>query len=391
MPEKKNQHFVPRFYLKKFSLQSKGKGIGVFNISSLKFIKRANLYDQASENYFYGSDLRIENTLANLETESANIIKFIIDKQTLPKVDSKDHQMLLLFTIVLFGRTVYTAEMISEAVGKYKKTVSSIDSNALSESERNIDLTLTDAVQESLNIVVSRFPLMRDLWWKLIINETKQPFITSDHPVVLYNQFLEPRKTCGSNVGLASKGLEIFLPLSPKFTLILFDKDVYKVGTRNQTSVKVDSLDDITALNLLQCINANKNIYFNEDFSEDEIQKLLISAEPYRRQTKANWDQYSTKVENENQKILLHLYGSDVKCSLKLSFISLVEKAKSYTLGQKVTHLRNEPLYHLYIKFLELVDQGLYNPSDFYEFMNDYKALPLDLRLRLFAAADLIR
>jgi hypothetical protein len=377
MPEKKNQHFVPRFYLKKFSLQSQEERIGVFNISSLKFIKSANLYEQASKNYFYGRDLKIENTLQPLEAESAKIINSIVDQQTLPSVDSRDHQMLLMFIIALLGRTIYAAEMIDEAIGKYKETVSSINYNALPESERNIDLTLTDAVQESLRIVLSNFPIVRDLCWKLIINETEQPFITSDHPVVLYNQFLEPRKTYGSNVGLASKGLEIFLPLSPKFTLVLFDKDVYRVGTRNKTSIKADSLADITALNLLQYINANKNIYFNENFLEKQVQELLITANSYRRQTKANWDKYPSKVETEKKKNLLHLYGSDVKCSLKLSFISLVKKAKSYALGQKVTHVRDEQLCRLHEKFFKLVDQGLYNAGDFYEFVSDCRTLPL--------------
>jgi hypothetical protein len=374
MPEKKNQHFVPRFYLKKFSLQSQEERIGVFNIPSLKFIKSANLYEQASKNYFYGRDLKIENTLQNLETESAKIINFIIDKQSLPQVDSRDHQMLLMFIIALLGRTVYAADKINEVVEKYKETVSSIDSNALSEFERDVDLTLTDAVQESLRIVVSHFPLVRDLCWKLLINETEQPFITSDHPVVLYNQFLEPRKTYGSNVGLASKGLEIFLPLSPKVTLILFDKEVYRVGTRNKTCIKIDLLADIKTLNLLQCINANKNIYFDENFSEKQVQQLLNSASLYRKQTKANWDKYPNY---EKKRIVLHVYGSDVKCSLKLSFISLVKKAKSYTLGQKVTHVRNEQICRLHEKFLDLVDKRLYEPGDFYEFVNDCKTLPL--------------
>ncbi|OCQ97684.1 hypothetical protein BCD64_06185 [Nostoc sp. MBR 210] len=378
MPENKNQHFVPRFYLKNFSLQSQRERIRVFNISSCKFINSANLYDQASKNYFYGRDLKIENALKPLETESAKIINSIIDKQTLPQADSREHQMLLMFIITLLGRTVYAAEMIDEVVEKYKETVTSIDANALLESERNIDLTLTDAVQESLRIAVLYFPLVRDICWKLIINETEQPFITSDHPVALYNQFLEPRKTYGSNVGLASKGLQIFLPLSPKFTLNLFDKDVYRVGTRNKPCVSTDLPADITALNLLQLINANKNIYFNEDYSEKQVQELLILANRYRRQTKVNWDKYPKRVENQNKKILLHLYGSDVKCSLKLSFISLLKKAKSYLLEQNVCHVRDDQLCRLHERFLKLVDEEMYAPGDFYEFVNDCKMLPLN-------------
>ncbi|AUT04720.1 hypothetical protein CLI64_30250 (plasmid) [Nostoc sp. CENA543] len=377
MPEKKNQHFIPRFYLKRFALHSQEKRVGVFNISSNTFIESANLYEQASKNYFYGRDLKIEDAFQKLETESAKIINSILEEQCLPTAHSREHQMLLMFIITLLGRTVYAAETIDELVEKYKKTVSSIAPNILSESEQKIALTLTDAVQEYLTIVVSFFPIVRDLHWKLIINETEEPFITSDNPVVLYNQFLETRKTYGSNVGLASKGLEIFLPLSPQIILILYDKDVYKVGAKNQVSIQLTMDIDIKALNLIQYINANKNIYFNENFSEKQVQDLLRTANRYRRQLKANWDKYPKKVENEKQKILLHLYGSDVKCSLKLSFISILKKAKSYSLGQKVTHVRNEQLCRLHEEFLDLVDKGLYHPFDFYDFINDCKTLPL--------------
>ncbi|MDB9306837.1 MULTISPECIES: DUF4238 domain-containing protein [Cyanophyceae] len=373
MPEKKNQHFIPRFYLKKFSLHSQEERVGVFNISSLKFIESANLYDQASKNYFYGRDLKIENGFQKLETESAKIINSILEKQFLPAAHSRDHQMLLMFIIRLLGRTVYAAEMIQELVKKYQKTVSSISYNALSESEKKINLTLTDAVQESLSIGKCNFPLVRDLHWKLLINETQEPFITSDHPVVVYNQFLEHRKTYGSNVGLASKGLEVFLPLSPQIILILFDKDVYKVGAKNKYHIQVNMATDIKALNLLQYINANKNIYFNDKFSEKKVQELLTTFDLYRRKSKANCDQYPNTIKNEKQKVLLHLYGSDVKCSLRLSFVSLLKKAKSYSLGQKVIHVRDEQLCRLHEKFLDLVYQGLYHPDDFYEFINDCK------------------
>ncbi|MEI3649877.1 MAG: DUF4238 domain-containing protein [Dolichospermum lemmermannii FEM_B0920] len=371
-PEKKNQHFVPRFYLKKFSLESQRERISIYNISSNKLIKSAKLYDQASKNYFYGSDLKIENALENLETKSAKIINYIIDTQALPQADSEDHQMLLMFIVSLLGRTVYAAEKIEEMVEKYKETILSIDRNALSETEQNLDLTLTDAVQKSLSMAVSAFPLVRDLDWKLIINETEQPFITSDNPVVLYNQFFELRKKYGSNVGLACKGLQIFLTLSPKFTLVLFDKDVYRVGNKNKSCINVNLISDIKALNLLQCVNANKNIYFNEYLSEKQLRELLTFANLYRRPTKSNWDKHPNY---EKKKVLLHLYGSDVKCSLKLSFINLVKKAKSYTLGQKVTHVRDEHLCRLHEKFLELVDKGLYEPLDFYKFVNDCKQM----------------
>ncbi|WP_461622080.1 DUF4238 domain-containing protein, partial [Bradyrhizobium sp. 23AC] len=76
-------------------------------------------------------------------------------------------------------------------------------------------------------------------------------FITSDHPVVFYNQYAEHR-TIRSNTGLASKGLQIFYPISPYHIIILYDEAIYKIGAKKSTSVDVTSVSDVQQLNDLQ-------------------------------------------------------------------------------------------------------------------------------------------
>jgi hypothetical protein len=83
-----------------------------------------------------------------------------------------------------------------------------------------------------------------DLRWKLLQNKTDLPFITSDHPAVRYNQFLEPRIRSGSNTGLVARGLQMFLPLSPKHVLVLFDSETYKVGGMKLRVMNVDVTHD---------------------------------------------------------------------------------------------------------------------------------------------------
>lgn len=61
MPSKKNQHFVPRFYLKNFSNDKKKNFIGLFNIDSEVHIENAKLKTQASRDYFYGKDGKVED------------------------------------------------------------------------------------------------------------------------------------------------------------------------------------------------------------------------------------------------------------------------------------------------------------------------------------------
>jgi len=372
MTKKKNQHFVPRFYLKNFSLKAQRKEINIYNISSRKYIRGGSLKGQASKNYFYGRDLEIENLFQELESKSAELINTIINKHSLPQIDTGEYQTLLEFIILLLGRTVYAAEEIQEIENKCKDTVLSVDKNFMSETERLPEITLTESVQESLKAIILYFPLVTDLRWKIIANETDQPFITSDNPVVLYNQFLESRKKYGNNVGLASKGLQIFLPLSPKLVLALFDQDVYRMGSRRGICINTNSDLDVTALNSLQIINSNNHVYFNENLTEEQLKNLVTLGFKYRRATKANWDQYP---DYKNNKILLHSYKTDIRCSLRLSFTSLTKKAKSYDLGQRVTHVRDEKLCRLHEKFIELVDQGLYEPLDFHEFAKKYQKI----------------
>jgi hypothetical protein len=75
------------------------------------------------------------------------------------------------------------------------------------------------------------YPLLLDLHNKLLINKTSVEFITSDHPIVMYNQLLTFR-TFGSNCGVACKGLQIFYPLDPKKVLMLYDGQIYRVGSK---------------------------------------------------------------------------------------------------------------------------------------------------------------
>lgn len=57
MSNQKNQHFVPKVYLKQFSAD--GKSIELCIKKSLEFIPKAAIKNQSSSNYFYGKDLKL--------------------------------------------------------------------------------------------------------------------------------------------------------------------------------------------------------------------------------------------------------------------------------------------------------------------------------------------
>ena len=68
----KKQHFVPRLYLKGFTIEGKPDRINVYDKSRNMFRKNQQLMNVASENYFYDFDLE---TIYNNCSEE-NKIKF---------------------------------------------------------------------------------------------------------------------------------------------------------------------------------------------------------------------------------------------------------------------------------------------------------------------------
>jgi hypothetical protein len=96
--ENKKHHFVPRFYLKRFS--SDGKSINLYNLKSSGAILRANLKNQCYRDYFYGRKLDVERALAGVEDEAANLFRQIDHYGCLPPPHSPEHVELLLHILI---------------------------------------------------------------------------------------------------------------------------------------------------------------------------------------------------------------------------------------------------------------------------------------------------
>lgn len=371
MADKKKQHFVPRFYLKHFSLLKNGKTIGIFNIENEKFISEGSLKDQACKNYFYGKDKVIEDALSILEGPSSKIISKIINHERFPNRATENHILLLTFIIFLHSRTKYIADEQNEMTDKFVKLLFSKDPR-LKENLDKIHVGLTNAPQTCLKTAAMSLPLVFDLNYKILVNQTRNGLLTSDNPVVLYNQFMENKKAFGSNTGLAVKGLQLFLPLSPQYMIIFFDQSVYRIGNKRDTFIKISNTVDIDSLNILQCVNAYGNIYFDETVSAEYIGKIYSKCKKFRRKVKTVLKEYPGEMEPDGKvRSLLHSYKSDVRIGLRTSFITITKKAKKYNLGNKTIHLRDEALVKIHRKFMDAVNKGYYKPNQFKSFLDD--------------------
>ena len=287
MAEKKRQHYVPKFLFRIFSINQDDKLINIYHIENDKFILSVPLKEQASIDYFYGKDGVVEDSFAQVEGVASPIIKEIINSEKLPPFHSKAHSTILFFTLSLGARTLFKAKEQVEFINKFVKKIASHE-QGLKGHLNDFDIKVNNPISLSLKAVAETFPLASDLHFKLIINKTDLPFVISDNPVVFYNQFLEERKKYGSNIGIAVKGLQIFLPISPNHILKFYDHTVYKIGSSKSNLVEVNNPDDISTINGLQYLNANITLYFNDRISQKDISAIKTKFNKYRSVNKVN-------------------------------------------------------------------------------------------------------
>ena len=367
MAEKKKQHYIPQFYLKLFSIHSAGTALAIYNIPSRKFIPNAKLKNQACRNYFYGSNLNNENNLAIIESHSSSVIKKIIANNAPPIQLSEEHHTILTFATFLKNRTVYAADQQDELVDKLLKKAYG-QHPLVRDNIDKFHIHLTDPIGTILSTAALNLPIAFDLAIKVIRNDTPKAFIISDNPVVFYNQFLEQRKKSGGITGLACKGLQILLPLSPHHYLIFYDSEVYGIGGQ-QASISINNASDILALNSLQFISAKENLFFDHTVTNSDIKTIQTNAQRYRQPIKGHVDEYIGRSNHDRYHTLLHSYKQEIKCDLVLSFVSLLPAAQKYQLGNKAVHVRNDNICHLHQQFIILVEKGFYLASQFPSFL----------------------
>lgn len=102
VPQKKKQHYIPKTLLKRFSINKK---CFIYNLKSNEVIDNAVSYeDQCYANYMYGSDLKIENELAEIESGFSAILDFVIINNSLP-VEEERIKKLSRYIILQWLRT----------------------------------------------------------------------------------------------------------------------------------------------------------------------------------------------------------------------------------------------------------------------------------------------
>ena len=192
----------------------------------------------------------------------------------------------------------------------------------------------------SLHILPAMLEAISDLRAHLIVSPNED-FLASDNPVFRYNQYCEDTQHMGITGG-QQRGLQIFLPLSPRHQLVLYDSTTYNVrlagrifGTRRAKQSDIDSL------NKMQLISANKNVYFSSWQQLQHINRLLPNVKHLRIPDPTSVQEYGQ--DDDPNVSLLHQYERTANLSLGLTFLSVKRWARQVSIADRPNSYRREP------------------------------------------------
>jgi len=98
MATNKNQHFVPRCYLRPFTIDGADAAINIYNLDRKKIIPMAPVKNQCSGNYFYGQDKQLEHAIQLVESGyGISLRKILNSSKTLPDSDKSILNTFWLF------------------------------------------------------------------------------------------------------------------------------------------------------------------------------------------------------------------------------------------------------------------------------------------------------
>ena len=274
MASHKNQHFVPRCYLKRFSFGGDGLAINLYNIDRHTSIKAAPVRGQCSRSYFYGKGLRLEKLFQQSESLYANTIRRVSAPGY--AFEEQDKVILRHFCLLQFSRTEAAAERT--ALVQSDLADIAFDGNI----PKDLRTSVKDVVQMSMRTFPDIAHEINDLKVVLLRNMTDYEFITSDNPAILTNRWHAQNDVAKHrSYGIGSSGALFFLPVTTKIICVIYDGDVYSMP-HDYGWIKIHRTSDIESFNQHQVLDCAANLYFCDWSQAPKIEQLCANVEYLR-------------------------------------------------------------------------------------------------------------
>ena len=312
MGKRSKHHYVPKFYLKQF--KSAPRRIHLYNIPRATVFQDVSLSDQCYKQKLYGND-DVEGRLAFLESAIAPVLRDIVSRDVLPKVGTDDYRAILAIVGLQALRTARLATIADQRIDKLMKQLHSRDPRMRNDVEFVHDVPAL----VHLRLLPEVLDCMEDLRAHLVVSPYQDVFLTSDNPAFRYNQLYEGVQHMGTT-GFAVTGLQIFLPLSPRHQLVVYDGTTYKLRWRDRIlGVTIATSTDVDTFNGIQLVAADANVYFSDGDQIEDIQRLLPRYRTLRNSDPTVVVEYGQ--DDDTNSSLVHTYDVTPNLELKLTFL----------------------------------------------------------------------
>lgn len=272
----KNQHFVPRCYLRQFTTDTANKAINLYNIERDRFIEGAPVKNQCSGDYFYGKDPLLEDMIQTFEQSYAAAVTRIIQPEY--RLTDEHRALLSRFWLMQHLRT--------EAASRRSVEMNEMLVSTVGLDGTEFKLQIRDAVQMAMQQFVEIRGVVSDLGICLVRNHSKVPFVTSDDPAVMSNRWhLQNQRRTGLSFGLDKAGALLFLPISPTILCLGFDRDMHSIRHRNGW-VDLHRDSDADAFNQHQYLNCRSNLFVKDPEHFDDVRAAFQAVSMHRPQAR---------------------------------------------------------------------------------------------------------
>lgn len=282
----KAQHYVPQFYLRNFAIKhKKGSLIYCFDKVTRKTF-RPNVKNIAHQTGFYdfqtsqGEDVSVEFMFSDAETKAQIAIQNILDEPTTRSLQDNKIALANFFasqeirTPVFRDVHDYMIDVTNNLLEKDGFSLKDPEENNTKEFQARFIVESSASFAE----------ILIEMKWILVKNSSQTPFWTSDNPICRYNPL---KSDLVGTLGLKCDGIQLLIPISPWFTIIICDP----IGYAHSDSEIYADQSNIEFINSGQVINSRQYIFSIDDsfrLAQEMVNQRSNLSDPKRPRMVAN-------------------------------------------------------------------------------------------------------
>ena len=307
--EVKNQHYVPRLYLRYFT-NTEDRLFAYDKVTGRRF--KATVEGIANVAFFYDLPLDtrvktstgnrnqiVEKTLAVIEGDFAEALRALHKEIASGKITGVTKQRLVPFLALQLMRTRETRTEMVELHESMLRVISEVEAeNAriLGQKIRLVPGRIANEDQPVIHAQAMFDPAMvgaicealTNHIWMIGYNRTSRPLYTSDHPIAKHSHSFHPFMSMS---GVNSPGIEIVFPLSSTYVLSMVHRKSFLGIEKDENQVYELIEENVIFFNDLQVSSSYRQIYCVEDdfdLAEEICQQRTYLRNPKRARIQVN-------------------------------------------------------------------------------------------------------